>query len=87
MSKKLDPLFTTFNCFKTLFQNTKQNCVMLMDKEGFVTEINTAFTNSFGYTNDEIIGKHFGILFTQEDRKRELPAQELFIFQYQEQKF
>lgn len=77
MPKKLNKAFTSFNYFDGLFQNTKQNTVILMDKEGIITEINTAFTEAFGYTDKEIIGKHTKILFTEEDQKQGLPEREL----------
>jgi PAS domain S-box-containing protein len=77
MPKKLDPSFASFDYFPALFQNTKQNTVLLMDAEGIITEINTAFTDAFGYRDDEIIGRHTRILFTEEDQKKGLPEQEL----------
>ena len=77
MPKKLNPSFASFNYFEALFKNTKQNTVILMDKEGIITEINTAFTDAFGYTEDDIIGKHTRILFTEEDKQKGLPEQEL----------
>jgi PAS domain S-box len=77
MPKSLNSSFASFNYFHALFKNTKQNTVILMDKEGIITEINTAFTDSFGYNDDDIIGKHTKILFTQEDQKKGLPEIEL----------
>lgn len=77
MPKKLNPSFASFNYFEALFKNTKQNTVILMDKEGIITEINTAFTDAFGYTEDDIIGKHTRILFTEEDKQKGLPEREL----------
>lgn len=77
MPKKLDKAFANFNYFDALFENTKQNTVLLMDENGIVTEINTAFTKSFGYTDDEIIGKHTRIFFTEEDKQKGLPEHEL----------
>lgn len=77
MAKKLNKAFTSFNYFDALFQNTKQNNVLLMDNEGIITEINTAFTEAFGYTDAEIIGKHLKILFTEEDQVKGVPEKEL----------
>src|SRR5688500_14742704 len=73
-----DSLFTSFNYFEALFHNTKQNTVLLMDAEGIITEVNTAFTNCFGYTREEIIGKNLKILFTEEDQQKGLPQRELY---------
>ena len=77
MSKKLDPSFASFDYFGALFQNTKQNTVLLMDDRGIIREINTAFTEAFGYREDDIIGQHTRILFTEEDQKKGLPEIEL----------
>ncbi len=48
-----------------------------MNVDGVVTGINMAFTTAFGYTDDDIIGEHFRLLFTEEDRKAGLPETEL----------
>jgi PAS domain S-box-containing protein len=77
MAKKVNPFFNSFNCFDALFENAKQNCVMLMDSQGIVRDINSAFTVAFGYTDEEIIGKHTKILFTEEDQLKDLPEKEL----------
>lgn len=70
MPKKLHPSFKSFNLFEALFRDTKQNTVLLMDAEGIIKEINTAFTKCFGYADNDIIGKHLRILFTEEDQKK-----------------
>ncbi|MEO6730262.1 MAG: PAS domain-containing sensor histidine kinase [Ferruginibacter sp.] len=77
MSVDLNPKFGSFNFFETLFKYTKQNRVILMDEKGFITEVNTAFTESFGYTRDDIVGKHISVLFTEEDIKKKLPKKEI----------
>ncbi len=77
MLKSLNNAFKSFNYFDALFKYTKQNNVLLMNEEGYITEINTAFTNTFGYTDDEIIGKNLKILFTPEDQKKGLPENEI----------
>ena len=70
-------LFSSFNYFETLFHNTVQNTVLLMDKEGIIIAVNQAFTNCFGYEPKDIIGKNVAILFTEEDQKKGLPEKEL----------
>ena len=77
MSKSLNVAFSSFNYFDALFKYTKQDTVLLMNEEGIITEVNTAFTNSFGYTDDEIMGKHLKILFTVEDQKKGVPEAEI----------
>ncbi|MEO5783829.1 MAG: PAS domain-containing protein, partial [Ginsengibacter sp.] len=77
MTKKLHQSFKSFNYFEALFSETEQNTVLLLDKEGIIKQVNTAFTKGFGYADDEIIGKHFRILFTEEDQKKGMPENEL----------
>jgi PAS domain S-box-containing protein len=71
------PDFSSFDYFETLFHNTVQNTVLLMDKEGIIITVNRAFTNRFGYEHKDIIGKSMAILFTEEDQKKGLPEKEL----------
>ena len=77
MTKQLHQSFKSFNYFEALFSETEQNTVLLLDEEGIIEQINTAFSKSFGYADDEIIGKHFRILFTEEDQKKGMPENEL----------
>jgi PAS domain S-box-containing protein len=77
MTKQIHQSFKSFNYFEALFSETQQNTVLLLDKEGVIKQVNTAFNKGFGYTDDEIIGKHFKILFTEEDQKKGMPEHEL----------
>ncbi len=77
MSNKLNSSFESFNYFEALFKNTHQNTVLLMDAEGIIKEINTAFTKRFGYHDEDIIGEHLRVLFTEEDRSKNLPEKEI----------
>jgi PAS domain S-box-containing protein len=72
-----DPL--SINYFEGLFTRLKQNSVILMDTDGFILDINTAFTGAYGYTRDELVGKNFSILFTEENKMKDLPRRELNI--------
>jgi PAS domain S-box-containing protein len=70
-------LFSSFNYLHALFANTKQNAVLLMDREGTITAINEAFSNHFGYAWGDIVNKKINILFTEQDRLNGLPKKEL----------
>ena len=48
-----------------------------MDTAGFITAINPAFSNYFGYSEEDVAGKHFSIFFTEEDRKKNKPQNEV----------
>jgi PAS domain S-box-containing protein len=72
-----DPL--SINYFEGLFTRLKQNSVILMDTDGFILDINTAFTAAYGYTREGLVGKNFSILFTEENKMKDLPRRELNI--------
>jgi len=70
-------LAASFDYFEALFHNTKENTVLLIDAVGIITAVNTAFSECFGYTESDIMGEHFSILFTEEDKKSGKPENEL----------
>ncbi len=72
------PLHSTFNYFETLFHNTVQNTVLLMDEKGTIVAVNQAFKNCFGYQSEDITGENFSVLFTEEDQQKGKPEKEIF---------
>lgn len=48
-----------------------------MDVDGNILDLNRAFTRNFGYQPDDLKGKNFSILFTEEDRRLQKPQAEL----------
>ena len=58
-------------------QATDYAIFMLAD--GFVRTWNPGAQRMKGYTRDEIVGKHFSIFYSEEDRARDHPAEELRI--------
>ncbi len=67
----------TSDFFDSFYKNAKENSVIIMDTEGFILKVNDAFTNAFGYSNDDLTEKKFSLLFTEEDKKAGKPAIEL----------
>lgn len=63
--------------FEALFGNAKQNCILVIDPDGIITEINPAFLSSFGYERKDLLGKYLSMLFTEEDQQKGLPEREL----------
>ena len=49
----------------------------MLDQNGFVTTWNAGAERIKGYTNDEIIGQHFSIFYTEDDRRNGVPEQVL----------
>jgi|GEM_PF-574236 len=69
--------FSSFDYYRALFDNPKKNSVLLLDDEGIILQVNRAFLLSFGYEEGDLIGQHFGMLFTAADQERDLPMREV----------
>lgn len=54
--------------FNAFFKQSKTNGIVLMDTDGIIQEINEAFTQAYGYTNEDLVSKHNRVLFTEKDR-------------------
>jgi two-component system CheB/CheR fusion protein len=51
--------------------------IMTMDPEGRIMSWNPGGKSVFGYGDQEVMGVHFGVLFTEADREAGIPALEL----------
>jgi PAS domain S-box-containing protein len=51
--------------------------VLLLSESGSILKVNRAFLLSFGYDEEDLLGEHFALLFTEEDRLKELPTREI----------
>lgn len=60
-----DAFFSDY--FDSLFNNARENSVLLFDESGIILRINEAFTKCFGYSESDIVGQSARILFTKED--------------------
>jgi PAS domain S-box-containing protein len=69
--------YDDFDFFESLYKKTKENTVIIMETDGTITAVNSAFTECFGYEENDIVGKNTAILFTEEDRKKGFPKREL----------
>ena len=54
--------------FQVLIDAVKDYAIYLLDAQGQVTTWNTGAQRFKGYTPDEIIGQHFSVFYTDEDR-------------------
>jgi PAS domain S-box-containing protein len=59
--------------FFELIRDLEDYSIVLLDKAGNIQNWNKAAEKMKGYTAAEIINKHFGIFYTEEDRKANLP--------------
>ncbi|MEO8710714.1 MAG: PAS domain S-box protein [Parafilimonas sp.] len=67
----------TTGFFETFFNNAKYNGIIIMDTKGIIININDAFHVRFGYAAEDLEGKSFAGLFTEEDKKTNKPEIEL----------
>jgi PAS domain S-box-containing protein len=63
--------------YKPLVEEIKDYAICHLDIEGRILSWNQGAQLIFGYGKDEIIGQHFAIIFTPEDRAQLAPEQEL----------
>lgn len=62
---------------ESVLRNSDKISVLLMNQEGVILDINTAVTKIFGLTREDLIGQHLSMMFTGEDRSKNLPEKEL----------
>jgi PAS domain S-box-containing protein len=63
--------------FDSYFNHAEINCIMIMDCDGTILRVNKAFTKNYGYTNEDLVGKYFNMLFTTKDKEQGKPELEL----------
>jgi PAS domain S-box-containing protein len=65
--------------FELLVGAVVDYAIYLLDAEGHVASWNAGAERFKGYSADEIIGRHFSVFYTEEDRAVDLPARALRI--------
>ncbi len=63
--------------FRLLIDSVRDYAIYLLDDEGNVATWSTGAQRFKGYTADEIIGRHFSVFYTEEDRAAARPAHAL----------
>jgi PAS domain S-box-containing protein len=63
--------------FRLLVESVVDYSLFMIDREGIVRNWNPGAQRTQGYTADEIVGRHFSVFYTDEDRKAGLPARAL----------
>jgi PAS domain S-box-containing protein len=62
---------------RLLVEGVTDYAIYLLDRDGFVSSWNTGARRIKGYSDDEVIGRHFSLFYSQEDRDRGEPARTL----------
>ena len=65
--------------FRLLVQGVTDYAICMLDPDGVVSNWNPGAWRITGYRADEIIGQHFSLFYTAEDRASGLPQQALSI--------
>lgn len=65
--------------FRKIVADAGDFCILLLDDGGHVEMWNAGAAATFGYTADEVIGRHFSFLFTEGDKALDVPRKELAI--------
>lgn len=73
----LAPLREDATIYKLLVNSVKDYAIFMLDTEGFISTWNSGAEQLKGYTESEILGKHFSIFYSEEAKKRNHPAYEL----------
>jgi PAS domain S-box-containing protein len=63
--------------YDLLLATVPEYAIFLLSPEGIITEWNEAIGRMFGYSEEELAGKHIEEIFTREDRAQGLPAKEI----------
>jgi len=70
-------LFESERRFRLLVEGVVDYAIFMLDLDGVITNWNAGAERIKGYAADEIVGQHFGIFYTPEDRAAGLPARSL----------
>jgi PAS domain S-box-containing protein len=63
--------------FRLLIDGVTDYAIYLLDPNGYVISWNTGAAKIKGYRDDEVIGQHFSLFYTQQDRDDNEPARTL----------
>lgn len=63
--------------YSRLIEGLTEYAVFALSPQGLILSWNAGAEKTFGYTADEVLGKHFDIIFTAEDRASGAPQNEL----------
>jgi PAS domain S-box-containing protein len=65
--------------FRLLVESVQDYAIFMLDPDGVIESWNIGAQRLKGYASDEIIGRHFSIFYTENDRKDQHPQRELVI--------
>ncbi|HEV7776418.1 MAG TPA: PAS domain S-box protein [Luteibacter sp.] len=63
--------------YELLVRSVVDYAICMLDTEGYIDSWNAGAESINGYTEEEILGQHFSVFYTEEDRLAERPAEAL----------
>ena len=63
--------------FRLLVESVADYAIFMLDSDGVIVSWNRGAERIKGYPADEIVGRHFSVFYTDEDRQRRFPEHEL----------
>ena len=63
--------------FQIFVESVSDNAIFVLDPSGHVASWNSTAQKIIGYTSEEIVGKHFGILYRPDERRAGVPIRAL----------
>ena len=70
-------LFDSEQRFRMLVQGVRDYAIYMLDPDGTISNWNTGAETIKGYRADEVVGRHFSLFYTDEDRARDVPKHAL----------
>lgn len=68
---------TTDSKYRLLVDSVKDYAIFMLDPNGYIISWNEGATRLKGYSEEEILGKHFSVFYSKEARDEDYPAYEL----------
>ena len=67
----------TSEFYSQIVDSLQDYSIFTVDKDQVINSWNSGSTSIFGYETEEVIGKHFDLIFTEEDKKKGIPNTEI----------
>lgn len=67
----------TAEFYSQLIDSLQDYSIFTLDKDLIINSWSSGSAQIFGYESDEVIGEHFDIIFTEEDKKNSVPESEI----------
>jgi PAS domain S-box-containing protein len=73
LTRKNDELRKSEERYHAMVEQVEDYAIILLDRNGFIQNWNKGAEKIKGYTEEEVIGKHFELFYVEEDRKKGVP--------------